>query len=180
MGIIAALTVLFIAKKLLCLVYSIITTIIKTIFSPSRGRPIQNRRNGSNRIKSDRTANTELEQIKSERERIKLELDRQRLKAAQENFNYTRWKRKQDIKTGSSGSEHKKKLAQTDLDYCDQALGDLTIIIDKTREEYENTVNDKTRDKAYKRLVTLEARQNILDKKRQTAIYNLEKARRGR
>lgn len=173
MGIISIIIVLFIVKKLLALILSIIGSILTVCSGSNRGRSKQIR---TERIRSDRAANTELERIRLEREKQKLQYEKERLAIMQENAKYTRWKRLQQYKTQRNGSDQngqhgqKKQIAEIDLAYCDQSLSDLTVMIDRLREEYENSLNDKTREKAYKKLSTLESRQNTLDKKRQIAL----------
>lgn len=65
------------------------------------------------------------------------------------------------------------KIACADLDFIDQSLSDLTPLVDQYRETFENTVTDKTKWNAYKKLYQLEARQNRLDKQRMKALYTL-------
>lgn len=176
MGIISIIIVLFIVKKLIALILSIIGSILTVCSGSNRGRTQRIKQTKPERIRSERAANTELERIKLEREKQKLQYEKERLAIMQENAKYTRWKRLQQYKTQRNGSDQngqhgqKKQIAEIDLAYCDQSLSDLTVMIDRLREEYENSLNDKTREKAYKKLSTLESRQNTLDKKRQIAL----------
>lgn len=71
------------------------------------------------------------------------------------------------------GDDIKRRLARDDLDYCDQAMGDITRLVDEYRETFEQTTTDKTRERAYKKLYQLEARYHRLDKARKKAIYQL-------
>jgi hypothetical protein len=71
-------------------------------------------------------------------------------------------------------SEQARRIAKVDLDFIDQSLTDLTPLVDQYRETFENTVTDKTKWNAYKKLYQLEARQNRLDKQRMKAIYTIQ------
>ena len=80
--------------------------------------------------------------------------------------------RKEQQKTGKT--EQARRIAKVDLDFIDQSLTDLTPLVDQYRETFENTVTDKTKWNAYKKLYQLEARQNRLDKQRMKAIYTIQ------
>jgi hypothetical protein len=92
------------------------------------------------------------------------------------------WKRQQRAQIEKERAEQKKadkteqarRIAKVDLDFIDQSLSDLTPLVDQYRETFENTVTDKTKWNAYKKLYQLEARQNRLDKQRMKAIYTLQ------
>ena len=174
MGIIAFILLIVIARWMIVTAINIIKLIIVALFTPSRSR---SKRTITARTKTPEQI--ELERIKLERERQRLQYEKERLAIMQENARYTRWKRKEQYRAdrnGCSRLEHKKQLAQCDLDYCEQALNDITPLVDKYREQFENTVTDKTREQAYKKLSQLEKQQNTLDKKRQKALYILQRA----
>ena len=80
--------------------------------------------------------------------------------------------RKEQQKTDKT--EQARRIAKVDLDFIDQSLTDLTPLVDQYRETFENTVTDKTKWNAYKKLYQLEARQNRLDKQRMKAIYTIQ------
>lgn len=80
--------------------------------------------------------------------------------------------RKEQHKTDKT--EQARRIAKVDLDFIDQSLTDLTPLVDQYRETFENTVTDKTKWNAYKKLYQLEARQNRLDKQRMKAIYTIQ------
>ena len=92
------------------------------------------------------------------------------------------WKRKQREQIEKERKEQQKtdkteqarRIAKVDLDFIDQSLTDLTPLVDQYRETFENTVTDKTKWNAYKKLYQLEARQNRLDKQRMKAIYTIQ------
>lgn len=173
MGIIAFIILLVMIKHIIRIVLSVLHWIIVSLFTPSRSsrkRTVAARRR-SERMKTPEQI--ELEQIKLERERQRLQYEKERFDIMRENAKHTRWKRLQQYKaqqTGTDRNGQKRQIAEIDLAYYDQSLSDLTVIIDRLRDEYENSVNDKTREKAYKKLSALEARQNTLDKKRQMAL----------
>ncbi len=68
-------------------------------------------------------------------------------------------------------SEREKEIAKIDLAYINQSLDDITPLVDKYRELYENTLTEKTREQAYKKMIAYESRQNRLDKQRKKALY---------
>lgn len=80
--------------------------------------------------------------------------------------------RKEQQKTDKT--EQARRIAKVDLDFIDQSLADLTPLVDQYRETFENTVTDKTKWNAYKKLYQLEARQNRLDKQRMKALYTIQ------
>ena len=80
--------------------------------------------------------------------------------------------RKEQHKTDKA--EQARRIAKVDLDFIDQSLTDLTPLVDQYRETFENTVTDKTKWNAYKKLYQLEARQNRLDKQRMKALYTIQ------
>ena len=92
------------------------------------------------------------------------------------------WKRKQREQIEKERKEQQKtdkteqarRIAKVDLDFIDQSLTDLTPLVDQYRETFENTVTDKTKWNAYKKLYQLEARQNRLDKQRMKALYIIQ------
>lgn len=92
------------------------------------------------------------------------------------------WKRKQREQIEKERKEQQKtdkteqarRIAKVDLDFIDQSLTDLTPLVDQYRETFENTVTDKTKWNAYKKLYQLEARQNRLDKQRMKALYTIQ------
>ena len=176
MGIIAFIILIATARWMIVAAINIIKLIIVALFTPSRSsrKRTVTARSRSERIKSPEQI--EMERIKLEREKLRLEYDKQRIETMKENARYTRWKRKEQYRAdrnGCSRSEQQKRLAQIDLDYCDQSLSDLTCLVDHYREQYENTITDKTKEHAYKKLSQLEKQQNALDKKRQAALFIL-------
>ena len=92
------------------------------------------------------------------------------------------WKRKQREQIEKERKEQQKtdkteqarRIARVDLDFIDQSLSDLTPLVDQYRETFENTVTDKTKWNAYKKLYQLEARQNRLDKQRMKVLYTIQ------
>jgi hypothetical protein len=121
----------------------------------------------------------EWQREKMEWQREKLEWERQK---EQDRRQELEWKRKQREQIEKERKEQQKtdkteqarRIAKVDLDFIDQSLTDLTPLVDQYRETFENTVTDKTKWNAYKKLYQLEARQNRLDKQRMKAIYTIQ------
>lgn len=129
------------------------------------------------RIEADRIARIERERRKEERAEIEWQWKVQKEADRRAELEWKRKQREQIEKERREkqrgGDDIKKRLARDDLDYLDQAMQDITPLVDKYRETFEQTVTDKTREQAYKKLYQLEARQHRLDKARQKAIYQL-------
>jgi hypothetical protein len=129
------------------------------------------------RIEADRIARIERERRKDERAEIEWQWKVQKEVDRRAELEWKRKRREQIEKERREkqrgGDDIKKRLARDDLDYLDQAMNDVTPLVDKYREMFEQTVTDKTREQAYKKLYQLEARQHRLDKARQKAIYQL-------
>ena len=129
------------------------------------------------RIDEDRIARIERERRKEERAEIEWQWKVQKEADRRAELEWKRKRREQIDKERREkqrgGDDIKKRLARDDLDYLDQAMQDITPLVDKYRETFEQTVTDKTREQAYKKLYQLEARQHRLDKARQKAIYQL-------
>lgn len=129
------------------------------------------------RIAEDRLARIERERRKEERAEIEWQWKVQKEADRRAELEWKR-KRREQIEQERrekqrGGDDIKRRLARDDLDYLDQAMQDITPLVDKYRETFEQTVTDKTREQAYKKLYQLEARQHRLDKARQKAIYQL-------
>ena len=139
------------------------------------------------RIKDEEKKQREMERDAREKERHdwqreKMEWARQK---EQDRRQELEWKRKQREqiekereKANQEDTKQRKrelalKMACADLDYIDQSMTDLTPLVDQYRETFENTVTDKTKWNAYKKLYQLEQRQNRLDKQRMKALYTL-------
>ena len=129
------------------------------------------------RIEADRIARIERERRKEERAEIEWQWKVQKEADRRAELEWKRKRREQVERERREkqrgGDDIKRRLARDDLDYLDQAMQDITPLVDKYRETFEQTVTDKTREQAYKKLYQLEARQHRLDKARQKAIYQL-------
>ena len=129
------------------------------------------------RIEADRIARIEKEQVKAERAEIEWQWKVQKEADRRAELEWKRKQREQIEKERRekmrNGDDLKQRLANDDLDYLDQAMQDITPLVDKYRELFEQTVTDKTREQAYKKLYQLEARQHRLDKARKKALYQI-------
>lgn len=161
---------------------------VKAICSGSQRRRKQK---AALRIAAGREELKRAQQIeKQQREAERREREKQRFKWEQEKMEWARqkeadrrceleYKKQQREEAKQDGKQEEKRkqaarIAKIDLDYCDQALTDLTPLVDMYREQFENTVTEKTKEKAYKKLVKLEAAQNRLDKQRLKAIHTIQ------
>ena len=126
---------------------------------------------------ADRIARIEREKTRAERDAIRWEWAVQKEADRRAELEWKRKRREQiekERREKKQGADRlKQRLICDDLDYLDQSLQDITPLVDKYRETFEQTVTDKTREQAYKKLYQLEARQHRLDKARQKALYQL-------
>ena len=126
---------------------------------------------------ADRIARIEREKTRAERDAIRWEWAVQKEADRRAELEWKRKRREQIEKErrekARGADDLKRRIAHDDLDYLDQSLQDITPLVDKYRETFEQTVTDKTREQAYKKLYQLEARQHRLDKARQKALYQL-------
>ena len=149
------------------------------------GRGVSRRKR--NRIVAARYEIEQAKQIdRQRREKMRFEWQQEKMEWARQKEADRRqdleWKRKQreqiekerKEKKGADKTEQARRIAKVDLDFIDQSLTDLTPLVDQYRETFENTVTDKTKWNAYKKLYQLEARQNRLDKQRMKALYTIQ------
>ena len=168
--------------RIACIVLTGIAGAIGTARNGSERRAeLENRmqleRAKAERIEADRAARIERERIKADRDAIRFEWAVQREADWRAELEYKRARRErleaERIAADRNGADLKRRLARDDMDYYDQALTDLTPLVDAYRETFEQTLTDKTREQAYKKLYQLEARQHRLDKARQKALNQL-------
>lgn len=144
----------------------------------------QARRIEAARIKEIERKERDLQREAREKERHEWMKERQEWarQKEQDRRQELEWKRKQREQIERERKEQQKtdkteqarRIAKVDLDFIDQSLSDLTPLVDQYRETFENTVTDKTKWNAYKKLYQLEARQNRLDKQRMKALYTIQ------
>lgn len=154
--------VVWLVKSLISGLYGILKLIIKPRRKRARKRATRPRFDYNRAGRDEQKQQARIAAIERAEQKRQIEAEREQAKQAKQ----AEKERLQRIKR-----EREKEIARIDLSYINQSLEDITPLVDKYRELYENTLTEKTKEAAYKKMVQYESRQNRLDKQRKKALY---------